>query len=317
MPDLNKNILILDPFAIRYKELLAPLFPNVTFHAAAPDDDLRGFIAKAHAIFALDHFFNDNLLKQAQALEWAQALTTGYGTLLACESLKPDVIVTNTRGIHGPQMSELAFLHMIALSRNYPHMLRNQDRGEWQRWPQSLIYKKTAAILGIGAIAEELAPRLKAFGMKVIGISSTKRQVPGIDRMVGRDQMCEVLGEVDYFIVLIPYSPASDRIVNADVLAAMKPEAYLINLARGGVVDEDALLDALRTNKIAGAGLDVFKDRVLPADHPFWSMENVLITPMIGGMSDIYQEQALPILETNLRAFINGDTESMINVIDR
>ena len=311
------NILVLDPRAARYKELLDPLFPEYAIHAAANEDEIGDFITGAEVIVALEHNFNDPLIAKASNLKWTQVLTTGYGTVLSLGNLSPEVIITNCRGVHGPQMSEMALLHMIALTRGYPKMLRNQDKGVWERWPQSLIFKKTAVILGIGAIAEELAPRLKAFGMTVYGISSAKRQVPGIDKMFPRHEMAEAVAEADFFILLIPYSPDSDKIVNADILAAMKPSAYLINLARGGVVDEDALMDVLKERKIAGAGLDVFKDWPLVPDHPFWSMDNVLVTPQLGGMSDIYQEQVLPILETNIKAFANGDRATMINLVER
>jgi len=214
-------------------------------------------------------------------------------------------------------MSEMAFLHMLNLTRNYPRMLRNQDKRVWERWPQPLLHKKKVGILGVGIIAEELSRKCKAFNMTVYGISKTKRDVEGIDRFYGRDQLCEVAAAVDYLIVLVPYSPETDKIVNAEVLSAMKSTAYLINIARGGVIDEEALIEALTTKKIAGAGLDIFNQEPLPADHPFWGMDNVMITPKVDGISDIYVEQVLPILKTNLEHFIRGNREKMLNIIER
>jgi len=119
--------------------------------------------------------------------------------------------------------------------------------------------------------------------------------------------------ELDYLVLLTPYSPATHNIVDARVLAAMKPTAYLINLARGGVVDEDALVEALRTGRLAGAGLDVFNQEPLPPDHPFWAFENVIITTHQGGFCDTYVDLAMPIIEHNMRCFLAGDVKAMIN----
>ena len=214
-------------------------------------------------------------------------------------------------------MSEMAFLHMLNLTRGYPRMLRNQDQRVWERWPQSLLYQKTVGILGIGVIAEELARKCKAFNMTVYGISSTVREVEGIDRFFHREELPKVAAMVDYLIILVPYSSETDKIVNEKVISAMKPTAYLINLARGGVLDENALIEALKAGKIAGAGLDVYNEEPLPENHPFWGMKDVMMTPKLGGMSDIYPEQVMPVLEKNLRHFLDGDHDQMINIVER
>ena len=259
----------------------------------------------------------DDFIKDASELEWIQSLISGTDTLVSLKTLKKEVLITSGRGIHGPQMSEMAFLHMLNLSRGYPRMLRNQDQRVWERWPQSLLYKKTVGILGIGVIAEELARKCKAFHMTVYGISSTEREVEGIDRFFRREQLPEAAAMVDFLIILVPYSSGTDKIVNEKVISAMKPTAYLINLARGGVLDEKALVDALESEKIAGAGLDVYSEEPLPENHSFWGMKNVMMTPKLGGMSDIYPEQVMPILEKNLRYFLYGNRHKMINIVER
>jgi phosphoglycerate dehydrogenase-like enzyme len=123
-----------------------------------------------------------------------------------------------------------------------------------------------------------------------------------------------VLPEVDHFVLLTPYSPSTHQMINAKVFAAMKPSAYLINLARGGVVDEDALIEALRGKKLAGAALDVFNQEPLPSDSPLWTFENVIITTHQGGFCDTYVDLAMPILEHNMRCFLKGDLKGMMNV---
>ena len=236
-----------------------------------------------------------------------QALGTGLDGITDQPALKPGVIVTSLHGVHGAPVSEAALAGMLALSRNLPGALRAQGERQWRRWPAKLLHNKTVGILGVGLIAEALAPKCKAMGMTVIGISSAPRTVAGFDRMHPVSELLGVMPELDYLVLLTPYSPATHNIVDARVLAAMKPTAYLINVARGGVVDEDALLEALRAGRLAGAGLDVFNQEPLPPDHPFWAFENVIITTHQGGFCDTYVDLAMPIIEHNMRCFLAGD----------
>jgi phosphoglycerate dehydrogenase-like enzyme len=214
-------------------------------------------------------------------------------------------------------MAEAALSAMLALSRDLPRLVLNQQKRRWERWPARLLEGKTMGILGVGAIAEVLAPRCRMMGMRVIGITSSPRDIAGFDRMVARDDLAEAVRELDYFVLLTPYSKDTHHIVDARVLAAMKSDAYLVNLARGGVVDEDALLQVLRFGGIAGAALDVFSQEPLPEDHPFWSLPNVLITPHVGGFNDGYARQAIPVVLENIRRFAAGDTANMLNLVQR
>lgn len=206
---------------------------------------------------------------------------------------------------------------MLALSRDLPRSLRSQQAHKWDRFPARTLKDRTVGVFGVGVIAEALAPLCKALGMKVIGISSAPRKVAGFDRMYARAKLEDAVRELDFLVLLTPYTPATRGIVNARVLAAMKPSSYLVNLARGGVVDEDALMQALREGKLAGAALDVFGQEPLPPDHPFWEMPNVIITPHLGGFFDAYPRYALPVVEHNLRHFLAGDTQGMINIVNR
>lgn len=314
---MKKNLLIMNPFAERYRKRLEPQFPELTFQLALDPDEATESIKEAHILFAIGHVFGDDFIQHAAKLEWIQSLISGTDTLVALESLKDGVLITSGRGIHGPQMSEMAFLHMLNLARGYPRMLRNQDQRVWERWPQPLLFQKTVGILGIGVIAEELARKCKAFNMTVYGVSATIREVEGIDRVFLREELPEVASMVDFLIILVPYSPETHKIINGPVISAMKPSAYLINLARGGVLDEDALIEALEAGKIAGAGVDVYNQEPLPENHPFWGIKNLMMTPKLGGMSDIYPEQVMPILEKNLRHFLDGDRHKMVNVVER
>ena len=223
------------------------------------------------------------------------------------------MVVTTTRGIHGPQMSEMAFMYMLNLARNYPRMLDNQRQHVWKRWTQTRLCGKTVTIVGVGVVAESLAPRCKAFGMTVLGVTRTPRAVDGFDRLFDYAQLEQAAAAADFLVVLAPYSAETDSLINAKVLAAMKPSAFLINLARGGLCDEDALLDALRNKRIAGAGLDVFRTEPLPPESPFWDLDNVSITAHCSGSSDDNLALMWPIIETNMRCFLDNRWSEMIN----
>ena len=204
---------------------------------------------------------------------------------------------------------------MLALSRRLPQVVRTQDLHKWERQRTKLLHGKNVGIFGMGAIGEALAPRCKALGLTVFGIDPIRRNVPGVDNWHGWDDVPRVMGQLDYVVLLMPSTPKTKGIFNADVLSRMKPTSFLINLGRGAIVDDDALFNALQTETIAGAALDVFSPEPLPEDHPYWSLKNVLITPHNGGFFDEYEKYAMPIIEENMRRFLAGDTKNMTNLI--
>jgi phosphoglycerate dehydrogenase-like enzyme len=309
-------ILLAMPDAGDYKRDLEDRFPGVPFFAVTSQKDMRGHMEKADIIITVFRVADD-LLSEAVNLKWVQVTTSGVNYLLGRPSLKKDVIITTCRGIHGPQVSEMAFLLMLALNRNFPKVIRNQDLGTWERWPAKLLYQKKVGILGIGVIGEEIARKAKAFGMTVYGIDIVKRKVDSVDFFYGPEDLPLVAGEVDYLILVAPSTPETEKIIGSKVVAAMKPTAFLINLARGEVVDEEALIQALESGKIAGAALDALSTEPLPKDHPLWGTKNVIITPHVGGMSDIYREQVMPIVEENIRRFLDGERRNLINLVKR
>jgi phosphoglycerate dehydrogenase-like enzyme len=212
-------------------------------------------------------------------------------------------------------MSEATIAYMLSLTRDMPRVVHAQDASRWERWPAALMERKTVGILGVGAIAEHLAPMCKAFNMTVVGVSSGPRPAKGFDRMVDRRDLLKVVGEFDYLVVLIPLSADTRHIIGEKLLAAMKPSAFLINMARGGVVDEPALMKALESGTIAGAALDVYAEEPLPPDSPLWKTKNLHCFPHQGGYSEGYEERAMPTIEGNMRKFFAGDLKNMINIV--
>jgi phosphoglycerate dehydrogenase-like enzyme len=300
-----------DFYAARLGERFPQLHIDVVDHysKAAP------FMSSADVLLSFGPMLKDEVFHDAAKLKWIQALGTGVDGVIDQPSLSPDVVITNIRGIHGAPVSEAAMMAMLALSRRLPDSVRYQDKRSWTRWAPRLIDGKTVGIYGVGLIAEALAPRCKALGMTVVGFTSTKRVLPGFDRMHLRSELIAVAKELDYLVLLVPYSEETRHSIDARVFAAMKPSSYLVNLARGGIVDEDALMRALEGGQIAGAALDVFQEEPLPADHPLWMTKNVIVTPHLGGFCDVYAERALPTIEHNMECFLRGDIDGMINLV--
>ena len=311
---MKTNLLILDSQADEYKKALEPEFPDLFIRACKTENEIGDFIEKAKILLTFS--ISDALIRKAVNLEWIQALGTGVDAILSLASLPKGVLLTSTRGIHGPQMSELAMLLLLALTRRFQDTVRSQDKAVWDRWPGELLWRKKVGILGLGAVGEEIALKCKAFGMTVYGVNRSKKEVQGVDRLFGLDGLLTVAREVDYVIVVVPLTPETRGMVGAEVLSAMKPGAYLLNLARGSVVDEKALIRALESGTLAGAGLDVFDEEPLPHSHPFWKMKNVIVTPHVGGTSPFYVEQVLPIFQENLRRYLRGERQTLINVVD-
>ncbi len=296
----------------KYQEQIAKLFPELEITTSKGRDRHEGAFS-CDILIGFGLGLSDEIFQRNKNLKFVQALGTGVDGIDNRPDFDRSTPVASMRGIHGPQMSELAFMVMLSLSRNFPKTLENQKNHLWDRWPPKVLYKKTVGLLGVGMIAEALAKRCQAFEMKVVGISGTLREVDNIDEMRSRDDLAAAVADLDYLIVLVPLTPENRKVVNTGLLDAMKSSAYVINIARGGVIDDDAIIAALNSGSIAGAALDAFEPEPLPADHPFWDVENLLITPHMAGMSEAYVEQAMPIIETNLRAFIGGKLEEMVN----
>ena len=306
-----------EPIRNVYRDGIAGAFPELQVDMVDHHSKVDPYIGEADVLLTFGAQMSDHVFAKAANLKWVQALGTGVDGIVDSPSLRPGVIVTNLRGLHGPAVSESALASMLALSRNLPRAVRSQSAGRWDRFPIKLMKGKVVGILGLGVIASELGPRCQALGMNVIGVTSTPRTVAGFDRVVGRSELADVAGELDFLVLLAPYTPETHGIVGAALLARMKRSAFLVNVARGGLVDETALVEALQAGTIAGAALDVFAEEPLPPGHPLWSMPNVLITPHMAGFHVGYPDDAIPIVVQNIRRFLAGDVDGMINVVRR
>lgn len=313
------NLLLLLPRAENidhvYDRELRARFPELRIDSVERHEDVGPFIAHTDILLTFSPFMADHVVRDAPRLKWIQVLGSGVDGIVNLPSLRQDVLITNGRGVQATPVSECAFALMLALSRNMQRMIVNQAERRWERWPSQVLRDRTVGILGVGQIAEELAAKAKVFGMRVIGISSAARPLANFDRMFARDQLLSAVTELDYLVLLTPYSAQTHHLVDANVLAHMKRSAFLINVARGGVLDEVALVTALRAGIIRGAALDVFSEEPLPASSELWSMPNVLISPHLAGLNSSYPASILPLVENNIRLFLAGRRDEMTNVV--
>jgi D-2-hydroxyacid dehydrogenase (NADP+) len=304
------------PIRERYANHLRACFPDVNVNLVDHHEKVDPFIADADVLVTFGPMMSDHVFAKAKNLKWVQALGSGVDGIADQASFRQGILLTNIRGIHGAPVAEAAIASMLALARDIPRSVRNQDKHAWERWPSRVLAGKTVVIVGVGLIAEALAPLCKAFGMNVVGVTSSARALPGFGAMRATDDMHDALGHADHVVLLAPHTPKNHRMINAAAFAAMKRGAFFINLARGGVVDEAALIDALRSGHIAAAALDVFDEEPLQPEHPFFDMTNVIVTAHLGGFFVEYPDHALPTVEENMRRFLAGDFVNMINLVD-
>jgi len=309
------RLLLLGLPGILLEKQLRQSFPEVVIHAARDESGIGDAIEKTDIIHTFK--ISDGLIKKAVHLKWIHTPSTGVDKIVGLQSLGKEVMITSGYGSHGPQVADTAFLMMLALSRNLPEIFRNQQKKIWRQWPGIGLEHKQVAILGVGIIGQEIARKCKCFDMTVHGITRTKRKIEFVDYSYGPDELSQAVRKADYFIIAAPITPQTRRMVSTEVLSAMKPTAFLVNLGRGAIVDEQALLQTLKAGNIAGAALDTFVTEPLPAEHPFWEMKNVIVTSHISGMGDSAYQRGLKIFEENLKRFLRGEKRDFINYIER
>lgn len=315
--DTASRVLVVDPGAEWWRERLTGLFPGLPVDAARSHAEAGPFLERAEVLVTMGIHLGPDVTTAMPNLRWVHCLLAGWDQMRAGIDARPDVLLTTTRGVHGPQMTEMALLHMLAHARRLPEVVRQQAGHVWRPVEQRLLSGRTVTIVGLGAVGRALAPVCAALGMSVQGVSRDAGPVPGVGRLFDRGHLVDAVRDADFVVLLLPAGPDTDGLVDADVLAAMKPTAHLTSLGRATVLDHAALLAALRAGRLAGAGLDVLPTEPPVADDPLWDLPNVLLTPHLGGRSDRYPEQALTVVEPNLRAWLAGRPDDLRNVVDR
>lgn len=310
----DPTVLILDHAAEAYAELIHDAFPKLNITAAK---DVESAKASFHRTEVLITFGLDLLpehIANMPRLRWIQALSTGVDHFKKLLASRPDVVLTSMRGIHGPQISEMVLMHMLTLTRQVPRLIQQQHDRLWSPLPQPQLHGKTVLVIGMGVAGRAIASVSKSLGMCVHAVSRSKTPIPNVDTVFDRTQLLEAVGIADYIVLAIPLEPDTHHLIDAHVLAAMKPETYLINIARGAVVDEEALINALIDGQIAGAGLDVVMQEPLAPTSKLWALPNVFLTPHLAGRSDQYVAQAMTVIQQNFIQFISDDPD-LVNLV--
>ncbi len=259
----------------------------------------------------------------AKKLKWIHSPAAAVHQLMFPELIRSSVVVTNSTGVHGPVVAEHAIAVLLALAKRLPQAMRYQAK---KVWAQELLWNErprprevageTVVVIGMGGIGREFTVRAKAMGMKVLAVRENPAKGPdGADAVYGPSQIDEVLPRADYVLLCTPVTPATTGIINKDRLKKMKPEAYVINVGRGPLIDEPALIEALGNRRIAGAALDVFEEEPLPPDSPFWSLDNVLITPHTAAVTERLWERHYQLIVENLKRFLAG--QPLLNQVDK
>lgn len=261
-----------------------------------------------------------DLIASAPRLRWMQQWSAGTDWLLERpEAVEAPFILTNASGVHAEPISEHILAFLFAFERGLPQAVRAQTRREWQR-PESQdvgeLLEKTMVLVGVGAIGRRTAILATALGMQVIGVKRVPESgVPGIAEMYGPDALLALLPRADYVVLTVPLTRETHHLIGERELRAMRASGRVVNVGRGAVIDEQALLRALQDGWIAGAGLDVFEEEPLPQDSPLWGMDNVIITAHYAGRTPRYDERASKIFLDNLARYVAG--EPLKNVVDK
>lgn len=278
----------------------------------------------AHEIPDAEVFYgfpNSELLGNAKSLKWIQAPSAGVNFLQNLpELVQNDITLTNTRGAHGPSIGEHTFALLFALTRHIPQSIQAQREHRWA-WSEIYytsheIWGRTMGIIGYGAIGRAVAQRARGFDMEVLAVDPhPKPGAPFVAETWGMDRLPDLLAQSDVVVVSAPYTTGSHHLLDAAMLALMKPDAYLIVVSRGGIVEENALAAALQAGKLAGAGLDVTEVEPLSADSPLWDAPNMIITPHTAGDSTEKERRCVEVLRDNLRLYAAG--EPLKNLVDK
>ncbi len=336
MPDTSNDqihVVVALDFSDAIMEQLREISPRLHIEQHHPDVPEQVW-SKAEVLYTAGRF---PLPEQAPLLRWIQLHSAGMEHTIKQPIVQAeDVDVTSTSGIHAGHMAEFCLMMMLSFAYKLPRMLDFQAKGEWSDERYSIfkpteLRGQTLGIAGYGSIGRELARMANALGMTVL---ATKRDIMQMEEKSGYEEqglgdpegviperlypgeaLASMARECDYLVLTVPLTDETLHMVNETVLEAMKPEAVLINVARGGVVDEAALISALAADKIAGAALDVFEQEPLPKSSPLWNLDNVIISPHVSGNSVAYNEKAAVLFVENLRRYVNK--QPLLNLLDR
>lgn len=308
------QVLVTEQLVEQYGGRMRAVAPGARFIRLRGDGTFDGDVAAAEVVCLSSDMFARNLyvpllqqIENMAAMRWFHAFVAGLDHPVFRSIAERGVTVTNSAGFNSVPIAQYVLAMMLRHAKQIPAWEAAQRERAWRRVETDELTGRTVAIVGTGGIGGEVARLAHAFGMRVLGMRRRPEMVPHIDQLYRPERLHQMLAEADYIVLATPLTPQTQGMIDAAAFASMKPEAYLINVARGPIVREDALLDALRSGRIAGAALDVFDQEPLPAESPLWEMENVIVTPHNSGASPHTLERGARIFIESLRRYASGE----------
>ncbi|GAB7012417.1 D-2-hydroxyacid dehydrogenase [Halolamina salina] len=287
-----------------YADAMREWLPDADIAVGRTPEEERELIEGARVVAGFN--IDPEMLDRAENLELFACSYAGTGHLPMKALEEAGVAVTNASGVHGPNISEYVIGALISLARNFPRAARQQEERVWQSFGSQELYGSTITVVGMGAIGQAVVDRLEPFGVDTIGVRYTPEKGGPTDEVLGFDEIHDALRRSDSVVLACPLTDATRNLLDDEAFKTMSADANLVNIARGGVVDTDALVRALRGNAIGAAFLDVTDPEPLPADHPLWGFDNVRITPHNAGHSPVYFERLADIVAGNYEALEEG-----------
>lgn len=308
----KRKVLILHGEPKRHVERIRSDFPQLEIacctNAASTVDMIRRHQPEVVLAFL---GYPRSALVGASSIKWIHVAAAGVDHLAPWD--KDRLTVTNSSGVHDEALADYAACAMLMFSLGFPRFLRQQARRQWIPHELRPLSGQQAAVIGFGRIGQRIGARAKSLGMQVVGVRTEARPSPSGDRVVGVDQLHSVLSTADFVILTLPRTPRTLGLIDDTAVKAMKAGAYLVNLSRGGIVDEGALLAALQSGHVAGAALDVFQTEPLPETSEFWQLDNVVVTPHTCDIVG-WQDKVVDLFCENLRKWMSS--KALINVVD-
>jgi phosphoglycerate dehydrogenase-like enzyme len=277
-------------------------------------DKLDAQLAEAEVVFG--SIVPRDIVARSPKLKWVQTMNAGVDRILDTDIIPSRVLLTRAGGIHGIPMREFVLHLMLMFAKQASLCFQLQQVKRWEPFIPEMLHSKTFGVLGLGKIGGEVARLAKTIGMKVIALDIRRMaKAKYVDVMLLPERLQEFLSESDFVVIALPLTPETTGFIGEVELRAMKPTAYLINIARGQIVDDEALIRALKERWIAGAGLDALSSEPLPADSQLWELPNAILTPHVAGVSPNYKVLVTDLFCKNLKRYLNG--EKLFNLVNK
>ncbi len=323
------NIIVTNPISENSKEDIMSINPKgitITDISSLSRREYRGdkqatqelsdILQKANIVYG--SWLPANLVQRTPNLKWLQVNTAGVDRYLNAELKKSHIILTNVSGIHAVPIGEFVLTFMLMFAKRIPYSIEMRQKKEWSRYASNVLRDKTVGIVGLGHIGKEVARLSKAFGMQVIATRRTAKTMSktrNVDMLLPSAWLPKLLTQSDFVVITLPLTDETRNTFSDAQFRLMKETAYIVNIGRGPIIDEPALIRALNENQIAGAGLDVFSQEPLPPTSPLWEMPSVIMTPHVSGGQEDYEKESNKIFCENLKRFLAG--KRMMNVVNK